>query len=159
MLGIDLTDFSLSINVRNRIFQCYCRTCNSCNFLKSYLQPVVQIFVEHWGDNLQFYPNFTLSSTLGGMNLDQDLFQVSKLSEDQKKGLHQKWNTFFPRIQAQTCATKHTRVKLLEGMQMNTILKLLGGIQSNYCGIYPPSWISVPLLAAIFFKLFEKRRN
>ena len=39
-------------------------------------------------DNLQFYPNFALFSTLGGMNLDQDFVQVSKLSEDQKKGLH-----------------------------------------------------------------------
>ena len=47
------------------------------------------------GDNLQFYPNFALFSTLGGMNLEEDFFQVSKLSEDQKKGLHQKWNTFF----------------------------------------------------------------
>ena len=72
----------------------------------------VQIFVEHWGDNLQFYPNFALFSTLGEMNLDHHFFQVSKLSEeqnnrsspkmehfftpnsgeDQKKGLHQKWN-------------------------------------------------------------------
>ena len=48
------------------------------------------------GDNLQFYPNFALFSTLGGMNLDHDLFQVSKLSEDQKKGLHQKWTLFSP---------------------------------------------------------------
>ena len=31
---------------------------------------------------------------IGGMNLDHDFFQMSKLSEDQKKGLHQKWNTF-----------------------------------------------------------------
>ena len=30
------------------------------------------------------------------MNLDHDFFQVGKLSEDQKKGLHQKWNTFSP---------------------------------------------------------------
>ena len=29
------------------------------------------------------------------MNLDHDFFQVSKLSKDQKKGLHQQWNTFF----------------------------------------------------------------
>ena len=28
------------------------------------------------------------------MNLDLDFFQVSKLSEDQKKGFYQKWNTF-----------------------------------------------------------------
>ena len=70
------------------------------------------------GDNLQFYPNFALFSTLGGMNRDHDFYQVSKLSEDQKnkkrsspkpepffssnssedqkKGLHQKWNTFSP---------------------------------------------------------------
>ena len=30
------------------------------------------------------------------MNLDLDFLQVSKLSEDQKKSLHQKWNTFSP---------------------------------------------------------------
>ena len=50
---------------------------------------------------------------------------------------------FFPRIQVQICAQVHTRVKLLEGMQMKTILKLLGGIQSNYWGDispYPPGF-------------------
>ena len=31
---------------------------------------------------------------LWGMYLDLDFFPVSKLSEDQKKGLHQKWKTF-----------------------------------------------------------------
>ena len=30
------------------------------------------------------------------MNLDHDFFQVSKLSEEQKKDLHQKWNIFSP---------------------------------------------------------------
>ena len=30
------------------------------------------------------------------MNLDHNFFQVSKLSEEQKKDLHQKWNTFSP---------------------------------------------------------------
>ena len=89
---------------------------------------------------MQFYPNFAPISTLGGMNLDQDIFQVSKLSEDQKlkkkfpqiqvkikkKGLHQKRNTFFPQIQVETCAWMHNGVELLEGMQMKTILKLLG---------------------------------
>ena len=29
------------------------------------------------------------------MNLDHHFVQVGKLSKDQKKGLHQKWNTFF----------------------------------------------------------------
>ena len=47
------------------------------------------------GDNLQFYPNFALFSTLGGMNLDHDFVQVWKFSEDQKNC---KWNTFFPKF-------------------------------------------------------------
>ena len=36
------------------------------------------------GDNLQFYPNFALFSTLGRMNLDHDFVQVWKFSEDQQ---------------------------------------------------------------------------
>ena len=59
-------------------------------------------------NNLQFYPNFALFSTLGGMNLDQDFFQVNKLSEDQTKGIHQKWNSFFPRIQVKTKKKKRS---------------------------------------------------
>ena len=44
-----------------------------------------------------FTRNFALFLTLGGMNLDHNFFQVSKLSKDQKKkGFHQKRNTFFP---------------------------------------------------------------
>ena len=94
------------------------------------------------------------------MNLENDFVQVSKLSEEQKKIiLHQKWNNFFlriqvedqkqkksspkmehffPRNQVETCAQTHNKVKLLEGMQMKTILKLLGGIQSNYWGDISP---------------------
>ena len=65
------------------------------------MQTEVPIFVEHWGDNLQFYPNFALFSTLGGMNLDHDFVQ-KKSREDQKKGLCQKTEHFFPRIQVKT---------------------------------------------------------
>ena len=36
------------------------------------------------------------------MNLDHDFVQMSKLSEEQKKGLYQKWNPFFPQIQVKT---------------------------------------------------------
>ena len=45
----------------------------------------------------------------------------------------------------------HIRVKLLEEMQIKTILKLLGGIQSNYWGdISPPSpLVSAPLAPKI----------
>ena len=91
------------------------------------------------GDNLQFYPNFALFSILGGMNLDHDFFQVSKLSEDQKKGLLQKKENFVPQILVETCAQMHTKVKLLEGMQMQTILKLSGGYSQIVGGIYLPS--------------------
>ena len=128
-------------------------------------------------DKLQFYPNFAQFSTLGDEPRPR-FFQVSKLREDQKKGLYQKWNTFFPRIQVMTkkrsspkmehilpriqvktkkkglhpqmehffpriqvltCAQMHTRVKLLEGMQMKTILELLG-VYSQIIGgiVYPP---------------------
>ena len=81
------------------------------------------------GDNLQFYPDFALFSTLGGMNLDHDFVQVSKLNEDQeknrfspkmeqffpriqvktknKKGLHQRWNTFFPNSSAHLRSNAH----------------------------------------------------
>ena len=37
------------------------------------------------GDNLQFYTNFSLFSTLGVMKFDHDCFHVSKLSEDPPK--------------------------------------------------------------------------
>ena len=59
----------------------------------------VPIFAEHWGNNLQFYPNFAIFSTLGGgMNFDHGFVQVNKLSEDQKKALLKKWNTFFAKF-------------------------------------------------------------
>ena len=71
---------------------------------------MVLIFVEHWGNNLQFYPNFALFSTLGGMNLDQDFFQVSKLSEDQKKKTSSpEMEHFFSRIQVKTKKKVFTR--------------------------------------------------
>ena len=68
------------------------------------------------GDNLQFYPNFALFSTLGdeprlrflsGKQIKwrpkKGLLQKWNTStpnsgEDQKKGLFQKWNSFFPKF-------------------------------------------------------------
>ena len=71
------------------------------------------------GDNFQFYPNFALFSTFGGMNLDHDFFQVSKLAEDQKKDLQQNFRSFSPNSsdadQIQVIQVQ-TRVKLLGGM-------------------------------------------
>ena len=91
------------------------------------------------GDNLQFYPNFALFSTLGGMNLDHDFFQGSKLSEDPKKRSSSKEGKLcFPNSSGDLRSNAH-QSHIIGGMQMQTILKLLGGIQSNYWGnISPP---------------------
>ena len=48
---------------------------------------------------MQFYPNFALFSTLGGMNLDHVFVQVWKFSEDQKK---MQMEHFFPQTQVKT---------------------------------------------------------
>ena len=54
------------------------------------------ILVGHWRENnLRFYPNFALFSTLGGMNLDHNFFHVSKLSANQKKKVFTKFQEFF----------------------------------------------------------------
>ena len=51
------------------------------------------------GDNSQFYPNFALFSTVGGINLDHDFVQVSKLSEDQQKNRSSpKMEHIFPKF-------------------------------------------------------------
>ena len=42
------------------------------------------------------------------MNLDQDFFQVSKLSEDQKKRSSPEMEHFFPRIQVKTKKKKRS---------------------------------------------------
>ena len=55
-----------------------------------------------------------------------------------KKGLYQKLNAFFPRIQVKTWAQMHTRVKLLGGMLMKIMLKLLGGYSQIIVGGNPP---------------------
>ena len=53
---------------------------------------------------------------------------------------------FFLQIQVEICAQMHIRVKLLEGMQMQTILKSLGGY-SQIIGkdISPHPRVSAPL--------------
>ena len=118
---------------------------------------------------MQFYPNFALFSTLGGMNLDHDFVEMSKLSEDQtkkrfspkmntffpisdedqkKKDLHQKWNTFFPRFQMDNSAQMHTRVKLFGGDADLDHIQTIGGDTVKLLkDISPPSpRVSAPLV-------------
>ena len=101
------------------------------------------------GDNLQFYPNFALFSILGWMNLDHDFFQVSKLSEDQKKGLHQKKENFAPQILVETCAQMHTKVKLLGGCRcrLYSNYSVIGGDTVKLLGEYISHPPSAPLVA------------
>ena len=53
----------------------------------------VQTFVEHWGGKFAILPQFFSIFNIGG---DEPRPQFCKLSKEQKKGIHQKWSTFFP---------------------------------------------------------------
>ena len=72
------------------------------------------------------------------MNLDHDIVQVSKLREDQKKGLHQKRNTFFPEFYVFTKSghlrsDEHHSQLIGEDADVDHT-QTIGGIQSNYWG-------------------------
>ena len=57
--------------------------------------------------------------------------------ENQTKKSSPKLERFFPRIEVETCAQMQTRVKLLGGMQMYTILELLGDTVKLLGGYIP----------------------
>ena len=76
------------------------------------------------------------------MNRNHDFFQVNEWSEDQKKGLHQIWTTFFPRIQVQTCAQMQTRVILLRDADVDHT-QIIGGEISPHP---PPPGFGTPAL-------------
>ena len=67
--------------------------------MMEWLKSVVPIYVRHWGDNLQFYPIFNIT----GVEARARFFHVSKLSEDKKKGFHQKFKRF--------CLRNHVKTK------------------------------------------------
>ena len=70
------------------------------------------------------------------MNLDHDFFQVSKLSEDQKiRSSPKEGKICSPNCGGDLRSNAH-QSQIIGGMQMQTILKLLGEIQSNYWGGY-----------------------
>ena len=102
------------------------------------------------GDNSQFYLNFALFSTLGRMNLDLNFLQVSKLSEDQKKGLHQKWNNFFPEFKW-TPALRCTPESNYWGeCRCRPYSNYWGDTPKLFGEIYPP-WVSAPLLSTLLY--------
>ena len=70
------------------------------------------------------------------MNVDHDFFQVSKLSEDQKiMSLPKEGKIGSPNCSGDLRSNAH-QSQIIGGMQMQTLLKLLGETQSNYWGIY-----------------------
>ena len=72
------------------------------------------------------------------MNLDHDFFQGSKLSEDQKIRSSPKEGKLCSPNCSGDLRPNAQQSQIIGGMQMQTILKLLGEIQSNYWGdIYP----------------------
>ena len=136
----------------------------------------MQIFVEHWGIICNFTPIFPIVN-IGGDEPRPRFFSGEQIKRRPKKGLHQKWNTFFPQIQVktkekktvftkneilfsrfqvETCAQMHTRVKLLEGMQMKTILKLQGGYSEIIGGniFLPIPRVSAPLIRQVTHQNF-----
>ena len=98
----------------------------------------MQNFVEHWGEYLQFYPNFALFSTLGGMNLDQDFFQASKFSEDQKKVFTRNGTRFSPNSITDLRSDAH-QSQINGGDADEDHTQIVGGVYSQIIGgIYSP---------------------
>ena len=70
------------------------------------------------------------------MNLDHDFFQVSKLSEDQKKGLHLKKENFVPQI-------------LVGNLRSNAHQsQIIGGCR---CRLYSNYWRRYSQIGEIYF--------
>ena len=72
------------------------------------------------------------------MNLDHDFFQVSKLSKDQKIRSSQKERKLCSPNCSGDLRSNALQNQIIRGMQIQTILKLLGEIQSVTGGIYIP---------------------
>ena len=110
-------------------------------------EPGVPIFVEHWGVQFAIFPQFFPIVNIGGMNLNHDFVQMSKLSEDQKIGLHQKYNTFFPEFKW-TPIRSHAHQSQIIGADADVDhTQTIGGDTVKLLGGYiPPSpRVSAPL--------------
>ena len=70
------------------------------------------------------------------MNLEQDFIQVSKLSKNQKKGLHRKWNTFFPEFKYIPTLRCAPELNYWRGCRWRPYSNCWGKIQLNYCRGY-----------------------
>ena len=89
----------------------------------------------------QFCPIFNI----GGINLNHDFFLVNKLSKDQKKSLHQKWNTFFSQNSSGHLRSDAHQSQNIGGDADVDHIQIIGGIQSNYWGRYIPPGFGTPV--------------
>ena len=111
------------------------------------IKPGVPIFVEHWGIICNFTPILPYFQHWGRWTLTTIFFQVSKLSEDQKKGLHQKWKTFSPNSNEDQRTAPNIiqrsdadQSQITGEMQILSIVKLFWGDAVKLLGGYiPPS--------------------
>ena len=101
------------------------------------------------GDNLQFYPNFALFLTLGGMNLDHDFVQMSKLNEDQKKKVFTKDGRLFFPNSSEYQRSDADQSQIIGGDADADHTQIIGGYTVKLLGgIYPPSLrVSAPLMS------------
>ena len=71
------------------------------------------------------------------MNLDHGFFQVSKLSEDQKKVFAKNGTLFSPNLSEDLCLIAH-QSQIIRGDADENHTEIFGGIQSNYWGDISP---------------------
>ena len=81
------------------------------------------------------------------MNLDQDFFQVTKLSEDKKNVFTRNGTLFSPNSSTDLRSYAHQNqiIKIIGGDAGEDHTQIVGGIQSNYWGIHPLPRVSAPL--------------
>ena len=97
------------------------------------------------GDNLQFYPNFALFSTLGGDEAQPLFFHVSKSSEDQtnKKKPSPKIEEF---LSPKSSEDQTESPKIIQRSDADHSQIIGGDAVKLYWGGYIPLPISAPLL-------------
>ena len=93
-------------------------------------------YATDWGDEPR--PRFCTGKQIKSRPKKENTFFPKFRWRPKKKGLHQKWNTFFLQIQVDTDAQMHTTVKLLGGCRCRPYSNYWGGMQWNYWGGYIP---------------------
>ena len=96
------------------------------------------------GDNLQFYPNFALFSTLGGMNLEHDLFSGEQIKWRQKKKekIFTTNETIFSANSGEDLRSDAHQSQIIGGDADEDLTQIIGGIYPPH----PPSGFRHPAI-------------